>query len=170
LKLSSNFLFSPSHEHINNHSTVFPAHHITRTEKKILLVSLIVTHETPERTKKTHITKMASTIPQNRSQSNINNILAPTPITSSSASFSHQDISRALEASASVLPKYYTYADKKPCSSASSPAAMMENVSLSGDYVDHHYFRQPPPPPPSPVGFPFSSSMHDWSAVERKRG
>jgi hypothetical protein len=112
---------------------------------------------------------MTSTIPQNRSQSNINIILAPTPMTSSSARFSHQDISRALEASASVLPKYYTYADKKP-SPASSPAAMMENISLSGDYVDHHYFQQPPPPPPSPVGFPSSSSMHDWSAVERKRG
>lgn len=115
--------------------------------------------------------KMASTIPQNRSQSSINTILAPTPMASSSASFSHQDISRALEASASMLPKYYTsYANRKTASSASSPAAM-EHVGLSGDYYpDHHYVHQPPPPPPSPVGFPSSSSMHDWSAVERKRG
>ncbi|QKX58932.1 uncharacterized protein TRUGW13939_06060 [Talaromyces rugulosus] len=87
---------------------------------------------------------MASAFPPNRSQSSIN-LIAPSAVR-------HQDIFRALEASASILPKYYTNA-KKSESKASS-------AELEGSaYSDYHHLHQPPPPPPSPVGFPSSPSL-----------
>ncbi|CRG84639.1 hypothetical protein PISL3812_01896 [Talaromyces islandicus] len=91
---------------------------------------------------------MASTMPSNRSQSSTN-LIAPSALR-------HQDIFRALEASASMLPKYYTNAKKT--------ASASESKTLSGEmdgsaYSDYYHLHQPPPPPPSPVGFPSSPSF-----------
>jgi hypothetical protein len=92
--------------------------------------------------------KMASTFPPSRSQSSIN-LIAPSAVR-------HQDIFRALEASASMLPKYYVNAKK----SASASESKASSAELEGSaYSDYHHLHQPPPPPPSPVGFPSSPSL-----------
>ncbi|KKA22392.1 hypothetical protein T310_3598 [Rasamsonia emersonii CBS 393.64] len=96
--------------------------------------------------------KMASTIPQNRPQ---NHILAPSPIRPSSSSTFSQDISRAIEASASMLPKYYTY-NQYESAAAKESSTIDNNGNDASSFVDWDHHHQPPPPPPSPVGFPSS--------------
>lgn len=95
---------------------------------------------------------MASTIPQNRPQ---NHILAPSPIRPSSSSTFSQDISRAIEASASMLPKYYTY-NQYESAAAKESSTIDNNGNDASSFVDWDHHHQPPPPPPSPVGFPSS--------------
>ncbi|KAF3400481.1 hypothetical protein DPV78_004880 [Talaromyces pinophilus] len=66
----------------------------------------------------------------------------------SNAALNHQDIFRALEASASLLPKSFVASAVSSSDKSSSSATHIE-------YSDHQ-FQNPPPPPPSPIGFPSS--------------
>lgn len=71
---------------------------------------------------------------------------------SANTTITHQDIARAIEASASMLPKYMSYASPS-ASNAGSNAGSPKN-SLPNN--DSDWYHQPPPPPPSPVSFPAS--------------
>uniref|UniRef100_A0A093W3M4 Trihelix transcription factor GTL2 n=1 Tax=Talaromyces marneffei PM1 TaxID=1077442 RepID=A0A093W3M4_TALMA len=66
----------------------------------------------------------------------------------SNAALNHQDIFRALEASASLLPKLFL-------SSAVTSSDMSSSSATHVEYSEHQY-QNPPPPPPSPIGFPSS--------------
>lgn len=71
---------------------------------------------------------------------------------STNTTITHQDIARAIEASASMLPKYMSHASSSTSNSGSNAGSPKNNLSNN----DTDWYHQPPPPPPSPVSFPAS--------------